>query len=297
MKRYLAVRVDRPRRGYARLVRLRDGQSNAREFTTLQPGQTSVTISVYQVDERWGRRKPRSTHIETLRIDDLTDTRGRDHLTIRARYDGATSATLDVVEAGRRRASVRVAVDAEPVPWLRRIAVAAVVALAIGALGFAVYRIVAPPSPMPQPARDVTPDIPAEATGATDTSDTAVASDTERPVAPATDTFTLYFSPDSTELDATAARQVAEVAERLSSGGSATVTIVGHAAAFGSDTGRTDVSRGRALAVADALRAAGSLADLQPDVDWRGAREPVTRDLDRQSLNRRVVITVSEEGR
>jgi outer membrane protein OmpA-like peptidoglycan-associated protein len=72
------------------------------------------------------------------------------------------------------------------------------------------------------------------------------------------------------------------------------VRIAGHCALFGSEGGRTALSRLRAEAVRDYLLAAGWKPRTPPVIEALGGQRPLTTDPDDQDLNRRVVISTGE---
>lgn len=103
---------------------------------------------------------------------------------------------------------------------------------------------------------------------------------------------TVYFAPDRVYITTEARRVLDRLAADLRRRSAVSVRIVGHAALFGSDTGREVISRGRAVRVAEYLRSRGWEPRREPRVEWVGARDPVTRDRSDQYRNRRVEITV-----
>jgi outer membrane protein OmpA-like peptidoglycan-associated protein len=106
--------------------------------------------------------------------------------------------------------------------------------------------------------------------------------------------WAVYFRPDSPVLNPQARSRLADIAAELAAyGAEATVTIIGHTALAGTERGRYDLSRERARNVRAFLRAQGWDADQQVQVSGVGGEQPVTRDPDRQQLNRRVEITVT----
>jgi outer membrane protein OmpA-like peptidoglycan-associated protein len=106
--------------------------------------------------------------------------------------------------------------------------------------------------------------------------------------------WAVYFRPDSPVLNPQARSRLADIAAELAAyEDDATVTIIGHTALAGTERGRYDLSRERARNVRAFLRAQGWDADQQVQVSGVGGEQPVTRDPDRQQLNRRVEITVT----
>lgn len=105
--------------------------------------------------------------------------------------------------------------------------------------------------------------------------------------------WSVYFAPDSPVLDANARSRLAAAAERLAAYPSdASVRIIGHTALAGTEQGRYDLSRQRAQNAFAYLQSAGWEARQAVTVQGIGGEQPVTRDPERQELNRRVEITV-----
>jgi outer membrane protein OmpA-like peptidoglycan-associated protein len=115
----------------------------------------------------------------------------------------------------------------------------------------------------------------------------------EPPEAPPPSDWTVYFFPDSPRLTDATRDRLADVAEELERYSvDATVTIVGHTALAGTEAGREDLSRDRAQNVYRFLQAQGWAAEQEAVVRGVAGRDPVTRDPERQELNRRVEIRV-----
>ena len=371
MRRYLAVRVERPRRGFATLVRLRGTSHDTRSFATLRPDQTTADVRFYLIDERRGGRKRTFRPLQTVRITDLDrkEVRG-DALTITTRYDGSRTAQIEISERGRVRTRAELSVEPEPrrLVWIAIIPLFLIAAVALwlylrpesgdgggvttqtteversireesgdGGAGtrpaIEVERTTreesgdggtGTPSPIDVERTDrgdgggVTTQTTEVARSARDDGDggaTQIFEDerttretvgdgeaigdggsqavsAERLADRRGSEFALrvYFEPNSIELDSAAVDRIAEIVPVLNAGGDRRVAIIGHAAPYGSDIGREDVSRGRAITVREALVRAGWTPDAEVSVEWRGATDPVTRLIHEQHLNRRVEI-------
>lgn len=104
---------------------------------------------------------------------------------------------------------------------------------------------------------------------------------------------TIYFDPDSTILTRRAQSELQEIARILEERDDVQVEIIGHCALYGTEEGRAEISRLRAVNTEEYLRSQGWTPDSAPAVSGSGAREPVTRVKDEQYRNRRVeIITV-----
>ncbi len=95
-------------------------------------------------------------------------------------------------------------------------------------------------------------------------------------------------------LTSRARTRLSEIAERLEDyPGEVTVSITGHTALAGTERGRYDLSEQRARTVYRYLQTAGWDAAGEVLVRGIGGEAPVTRDPERQELNRRVEIEVA----
>jgi outer membrane protein OmpA-like peptidoglycan-associated protein len=105
----------------------------------------------------------------------------------------------------------------------------------------------------------------------------------------------VYFEPNSDVLTPSARDKISSLAEELSDVRGLRLTVVGHCALYGTEQGRIELSHERARRVVRYLRAqSGQAAESwQINAEGLGGKEPVTRDEERQYLNRRVVITVA----
>lgn len=103
------------------------------------------------------------------------------------------------------------------------------------------------------------------------------------------DGVTIYFGPDSSELTPEAREQLSRIAGHLSDY-RGPVSISGHCASYGTESGRMDLSHRRAEAVYTYLRRQGWEPEEPPRVDGYGSTMPAVDEEDRQHLNRRVEI-------
>ncbi len=327
MKRFLAIRVERPHRGYASLVRLHRRGEDRRDFTPIERGQTDADVTFYQVDRR-GRRQ-RVRQIRSIRVAGLDNHGGTpDTISFTARFDGRSEVQVEIRERGRLRERLELSVDREPrnAWWL----VALIPPILIGALLLVrsgpwsdrsdIAADVPTPAVEPLSAStdtapiggstpDASPSAPPTENGAPEAARTTVNPETGdltgSPIPPAEDApvdnpvdavgtvVRIYFEPDETVLTATAQRQLETAISEIDSGGVQSVRIVGHAAPYGNELGRSGISRGRALAVRDALLSIGWDLSEGATVEWRGASEPVTVVPEDQYLNRRVELRVT----
>ena len=103
--------------------------------------------------------------------------------------------------------------------------------------------------------------------------------------------WSVYFTPDSPVLTARARTRLADIAERLEDyPDEVTVRITGHTALAGTERGRYDLSEQRARNVYRYLQTEGWDTAGEVVIQGVGGEAPVTRDRDRQELNRRVEI-------
>jgi outer membrane protein OmpA-like peptidoglycan-associated protein len=119
----------------------------------------------------------------------------------------------------------------------------------------------------------------------------------EPPPPPPTPAFTardvtVYFDPNSPILTSREEKTLRELLPLLKEHPTASVSIFGHCASFGSEKGRQELSSERAAAVENFLRAGGWSPTESPEITGYGANRPVTTDPDRQQVNRRVEIRI-----
>ncbi len=107
------------------------------------------------------------------------------------------------------------------------------------------------------------------------------------------DPLTIYFEPESAVLALVAKQSLDDLIRDLDNG--IEITIAGHSADYGTERGQLALSILRATNVASYLR--GRLDSAVPvEVRGFGVENPVTRDRERQELNRRVAISFRESG-
>lgn len=102
----------------------------------------------------------------------------------------------------------------------------------------------------------------------------------------------IYFRPDDPRLTPTSREQLLQFAREIAAWEEHYLTIRGHCALSGTEEGRVLLSRQRAENSAAFLVTEGQeyLSDPQITLEWYGAARLVTRDPERQHLNRRVEI-------
>ena len=105
--------------------------------------------------------------------------------------------------------------------------------------------------------------------------------------------WTIYFNPDSDVLTPDSRVKLQAVSERLKQHPDGMVTIAGHCALYGTESGRISLSKERAQTVASYLRGQTWKPEEGPELEWYGAKRYLTDDRDMQHLNRRVEIELS----
>ncbi len=141
---------------------------------------------------------------------------------------------------------------------------------------------------------------PTSAAEATDKA-TATESDSEPQSAPATETEIepqsapdlsqqVYFGPNSSRLTPEARRELSQFIQELQQYEGVKLRIEGHCALYGTEQGREELSFERARRVAQFLRESEYRFKTDPVIRGMGGDNPVTRQDDRQHLNRRVEI-------
>ncbi len=326
MRYHVAVQVQAPRVSYADICRLDRRHQAERRLVPIRDGQRTAVVRLFLMRERHdGVLEPRRM-LHEFRLTGLDRLDDRlPLLTLRVRYDGRrhVRASVQIAGDGVRSADLRVP-RGWRTGWLIPIGLLLLAAAIVG-----VWRALPGPT-APAAAGDMgTADSTRAAGGAgaeagTDsaespvavpppTEDAAPSAETEPVVAepaetPAVDTLgtaardpapaaesideAVYFRPNRVYITSDARIQLDNLLERLRRDPDARVTIVGHTALFGTEEGRTEISRGRAERVAEYLRREGLGPEADVQVEWMGSRAPVTRDPDEQYRNRRVEITV-----
>ncbi|MCF7929021.1 MAG: OmpA family protein [Spirochaetales bacterium] len=106
----------------------------------------------------------------------------------------------------------------------------------------------------------------------------------------------LYFLPDTAQLRADSLDEIRSLAKRLNEEPeNRRYIIAGHCALFGTEKGRTQLSKDRAERVYQLLLDAGWEPSTPPEIIGYGGDQPVTHDREMQSLNRRVEIKPVDE--
>ena len=127
-----------------------------------------------------------------------------------------------------------------------------------------------------------------ESAGATDPSTTGAGGNVGGPPAPPLDSIPpVYFSPNSARLSEAARQQLITLAGHLND--TDNLDISGHCANYGSEVGQKTLSLARANTVAAFLKSRKPSLSVAGIVGY-GVSRPVTRDPERQELNRRVEI-------
>ena len=106
------------------------------------------------------------------------------------------------------------------------------------------------------------------------------------------DNATVYFYPNSIILTSEAKAILRQVLQILRSEDNLYVDIIGHCAFFGTENGRQEISTERAESVYSFFIDNGWTPQEQPKLAGLGHDQIVTRDPEKQNLNRRVEITI-----
>ena len=111
-----------------------------------------------------------------------------------------------------------------------------------------------------------------------------------------TDRYSVYFKPDSPDLTAEARLGLSEFIQKLPTKkdfdeAEFELEVRGHCARYGTEEGRAELSRERALTVYNYLKSQWGI-EADSLVSGAGASEPVTLKLEEQYLNRRVDINI-----
>ncbi len=110
------------------------------------------------------------------------------------------------------------------------------------------------------------------------------------PEAPAKDTITLYFPPDSYKLTTKAKEKLNSLIPTLNRITDTQVAIYGHCALYRTERGRIKLSQQRAITVYKYLIKRGWKPEVKPEIKGFGGKKPLTKDPKKQYLNRRVEI-------
>lgn len=314
----LGVEIDNSR--IVEVMPLAYGASGTMDLAAIERGQRRAVVRLYVL------RGTRRTELHTMDVRNLPAFPNRRALLrLRSSVDrvGELRLRLDVedrlyhderVDVRRYIRRGRVAVAAAAVGVILLLAAGAFLllrGLPGGDAGAPVAE--APATEEPTPAPEASPDAAAPqdepapddaAATAGDADPTADRATTEEPAEPAAEPappeavepadWSVYFTPDSAVLTSRARTRLSEIAERLEDyPGEVTVSITGHTALAGTERGRYDLSEQRARTVYRYLQTAGWDAAGEVLVRGIGGEAPVTRDPERQELNRRVEIEVA----
>jgi outer membrane protein OmpA-like peptidoglycan-associated protein len=142
----------------------------------------------------------------------------------------------------------------------------------------------------PEPAEPARPTQPAPPQAAADSTPTEAV----KPV-PVSRELIIYFNPNDARLTEEARGKLEKFSDTISNWEHVSLAVEGHCALSGTEEGRVELSRERAERSADFLRQAGAAGAADISVSWYAGERPVTRDPERQELNRRVVLSARGE--
>jgi outer membrane protein OmpA-like peptidoglycan-associated protein len=303
------------------------GASNTMDLAAIERGQRRAIVKLYMM------RGSKRSELATIDVRELpVFPNRRALLRLRTSVDRAGELRVRLDVEGRLYYDERM--DARPFMRRSPLATAVVVIVALLIAAGAIYALWPRPGAQAPVIEEATPETPSEPTPAGDAevaqadegdaedpdagdpgadgrpdaaaepdqpgAGTSTTAREEAPTAaePAAEPaeWAVYFQPDSPLLTPQARSRLVDIASRLSDYDEDTeITIVGHTALAGTERGRYDLSRERARNVRDFMQAQGWDADQTLTTRGVGGDQPVTRDPDRQQLNRRVEITVRPE--
>lgn len=113
-----------------------------------------------------------------------------------------------------------------------------------------------------------------------------------QPVLPPELSQRVYFTPNSSQLTETARQRLSEFTQELRKYEGVQLVIEGHCALYGTEQGREELSRERARQAAQYIQNLSWSPEQPPVVRGLAGQDPVSRDSEKQHLNRRVEITV-----
>ncbi len=102
----------------------------------------------------------------------------------------------------------------------------------------------------------------------------------------------VYFLPESSVLLDSAKQTLRDIAARIRPENVQITAIEGHCALYGTEESREWLSQERAEMVYSFLTELGVRFSVSPRVEGFGGKKPLTRDRDKQELNRRVELTI-----
>ena len=130
-----------------------------------------------------------------------------------------------------------------------------------------------------------------------DSSDESSEKSSQKEVVPPQDlSRKVYFGPNSPRLTEEAKDTLTRLMEELKNtpgGGAFQLKVTGHCALYGTEQGREELSYDRARRVAEYLEDLGWKGEEKPVIRGLGGREPVTKNNEKQHLNRRVELTLT----
>jgi len=312
---FLTVEVEHSH--YTRIFDLDQANSIMLSLTTLVDYQKKAEIKIYFVDDQ------RKELVYTYLVDPLPRAKaGEPQILLKADFNGKYSLVLDFSLDGRQLGREKISLrrylkrKVQLSPWLLLIPAVLVIAGAVLLLprtctdGRETTTTVTrretsrTEAPQDEPSSTAAEETRAEADTAAGSA--AVSDEAAEPASSAAGTEaeapfrlskTIYFDPDSTVLTQRARSELQETARILEERDGIQVEIIGHCALYGTEEGRAEISRLRAINTEAYLRSQGWNPDSLPAVSGRGAREPVTRVKDEQYRNRRVeIIAVREDS-
>ena len=308
MSRWIGVRIEHPTIQYAEQSVLTRACSQSRTYSAVSNAQTEAEVELHVVQAERGQ--PVSLRkLHTFFVHDLPVTSGRPPVfTLSTVYDGKRQLTAAIAINGKETDRIELQVTPEErhrhillLPFLLLL-----LAGGIFGLGFLLTNDTTQPprktrtiveQPAPAHASDQThkPEQEEPSTQVADPDSDIAEAEPEPEPEPfvINEDFTVYFTPNQTFLTEQARAQLREIAELLQQAPSAQVTIVGHTAIFGAESEQIEISRLRVLNARDFLFDAGWQPATPPQLDWKGPAAPVTLDIHRQHINRRVEIDIT----
>ncbi len=105
----------------------------------------------------------------------------------------------------------------------------------------------------------------------------------------------IYFYPDSIRLKKGEEKKITEIIKFLKKHPDYTITVSGYCALFGTQKGRIELSKKRAVKIAALLKKAGFHSGRSLKIEWFGAEDPLTTDPAQTDKNRRVEIYITSD--
>ncbi len=307
MEKFLAVQVEHSQ--YVSLFSLERARESSLSLTTLVDNQKRADVQIFLVQD--GKK----TLIQSFIIDKLPRGKaGEPRIILKSSFNGRFRLQFKIILNGRLRDSGSVSLR----KYLKkhRFSPLLLVLLLLLLLSGAISLLLLPgrcTSSSPDPAENQydSPGVASRSTDGQPATDVpgnkgaepqspAVAPKQEgverkqpTPEAPFFMEERVYFGPDNAELTPEAQSQLRETAKKLIEHPDERIHIYGHCALYGTERGRITLSKQRALEVAEFLRSRGWDPDQEPVIHAMGGNRPVTKDKEKQHLNRRVEILVT----